>query len=55
LRTARDLATLLADRGQRENGRALQPVYAQFSEGFDTADLKAAGRLLAALDGTETH
>jgi predicted ATPase len=58
LRTAMDLATLLADRGQRENRRAqLQPVYAQFSEGFDTADLKAAGRLLAGLgrDGDSTR
>jgi predicted ATPase/DNA-binding winged helix-turn-helix (wHTH) protein len=50
LRTARDLAKLLADQGQTENGRTLlQSVYAEFSEGFETADLKAAEDLLATL------
>ena len=50
LRTARDLAKLLADHGQSENGRTLlQAVYAGFSEGFETADLKAAEELLATL------
>jgi predicted ATPase/DNA-binding winged helix-turn-helix (wHTH) protein len=50
LRAATDLAALLADRGRRKRGRAvLQPVFAQFSEGFDTTDLKAAERLLANL------
>jgi predicted ATPase len=50
LRTAVDLATLLADQGRRENGRALlQPVFEQFAEGWDTADLKAAGRALSNL------
>jgi hypothetical protein len=50
LRTAVDLATLLADQGRRENGRALlQPVFEQFVEGWDTADLKAAERVLSIL------
>ncbi|HXC26738.1 MAG TPA: hypothetical protein VNV38_02195 [Stellaceae bacterium] len=50
LRTATDLARLLADRGQRENARAvLRPVFDQFVEGFDTADLKSAVRLLEVL------
>jgi len=50
LRTAVDLATLLADQGRRENGRALlQPVFEQFVEGRDTADLKAAERVLSNL------
>ena len=50
LRTAVDLATLLADQGRRENGRALlQPVFEQFVEGWDTADLKAAERVLSNL------
>jgi tetratricopeptide (TPR) repeat protein len=50
LRTACDLATLMADRGERERARELlQPVFAQFTEGFDTADGKAAERLLAGL------
>jgi predicted ATPase len=50
LRTATDLAALLASRGQSERGRVLlQPVFEQFTEGFDTADLKAAERTLASL------
>jgi predicted ATPase/DNA-binding winged helix-turn-helix (wHTH) protein len=50
LRTARDLAKFLADHGQIENARTLlQSVYAGFSEGFETADLKAAEDLLAVL------
>ena len=50
LRTARDLAKLLADQGQTEKGRTLlRPVYAGFSEGFETADLKAAEEMLATL------
>ena len=50
LRTARDLAKLLAERGDSETGRTLlQPVYAGFSEGFETADLRAAEELLASL------
>ena len=50
LRTATDLATLYAGQGQSARGRALlQPVFEQFVEGSDTADLKAAERLLATL------
>jgi tetratricopeptide (TPR) repeat protein len=50
LRTATDLAALWADLGKPKRGPALlQPVYEQFTEGFDTADLKAARRLLARL------
>jgi tetratricopeptide (TPR) repeat protein len=50
LRSAIDLARLLAARGQADSARAvLRPVFEQFVEGFDTADLKAAERLLATL------
>jgi predicted ATPase len=50
LRAAVDLAALLAARGRRESARTLlQPVFEQFVEGFDTADLKAAERLLETL------
>jgi predicted ATPase len=50
LRTATDLAALFAGQGRSESGRALlQPVFKQFAEGLDTADLTAAGRLLATL------
>jgi hypothetical protein len=50
LRTAVDLAALLAGQGRSENARALlRPVFEQFVEGLDTADLKAAERLLATL------
>jgi hypothetical protein len=50
LRTAVDLAALLAGQGRRESGQALlRPVFEQFAEGWDTADLKAAERLLASL------
>jgi predicted ATPase/DNA-binding winged helix-turn-helix (wHTH) protein len=50
LRTAMDLATLLAAHGKSESARELlRPVFEQFVEGFDTSDLKAAERLLATL------
>jgi predicted ATPase len=50
LRTAIDLAALWAAQGQRDRARAiLQPIFEQFVEGFDTADLKAAEHLLAML------
>jgi predicted ATPase/DNA-binding winged helix-turn-helix (wHTH) protein len=50
LRTAVDLAALLVGQGRSERARALlQPVFEQFVEGSDTADLKAAERLLASL------
>jgi predicted ATPase len=50
LRTAIDLAAFWASRNRREAARALlPPVFEQFVEGLDTADLKAAKRLLATL------
>ena len=50
LRTAMDLATLYSGRGRPGSGRALlRPVFEQFGEGLNTADLKAAERLLAKL------
>jgi predicted ATPase/DNA-binding winged helix-turn-helix (wHTH) protein len=50
LRTAIDLAKLMAAQGRREDARALlEPVLAWFVEGRDTVDLKAAERLLATL------
>lgn len=50
LRAGVDLAALLAAQGRRESARALlQPLFEGFSEGLETADLKAAGRLLATL------
>ena len=51
LRTAIDLARLQANRGKREDGRALlQPIVERFTEGRDTHDLQTAERLLAELD-----
>jgi predicted ATPase/DNA-binding winged helix-turn-helix (wHTH) protein len=48
LRAATDLATLWVGDGRARDARALlQPVFEQFSEGLDTADLMAAERLLA--------
>jgi predicted ATPase len=50
LRAATNLARLLSDQGRSVDAIALlQPVYDQFTEGFDTADLKAAKALLNAL------
>jgi predicted ATPase len=50
LRAACDLARLWADRGERRNARdMLAPIYGWFTEGFNTADLKAAKALLAEL------
>jgi len=50
LRAAVDLAALWASQGQSERARALlQPIVEQLAEGLDTADMKAAGRLLATL------
>ena len=47
LRTAIDLATLLAEKGYRQRGtETLQQTFEQFTEGFDTVDLKAAKRQL---------
>jgi predicted ATPase/DNA-binding winged helix-turn-helix (wHTH) protein len=51
LRTAVDLAALMAAQGRSESARALlQPVFERFVEGSDTADLRAAKRLLASFD-----
>ena len=50
LRAATSLARLLRDQGRTAEATArLQPVYDRFTEGFDTADLKAAKALLDAL------
>jgi hypothetical protein len=48
LRSATDLAALWASQGRSHDAHALlQPVFEQFVEGSNTADLKAAERLLA--------
>jgi predicted ATPase len=50
LRAATSLGRLLQRQGQREDARRqLAEVYAWFTEGFDTADLKDARALLEAL------
>jgi predicted ATPase len=50
LRAATSLARLLRDRGRSVDAIAvLQSAYDRFTEGFDTADLKAAKALLDAL------
>jgi predicted ATPase len=47
LRAATSLARLLSNQGRRADAAALlQPVYDQFTEGFATADLRAAMALL---------
>jgi predicted ATPase len=51
LRGAVSLAHLLSAQGRRdEAGDLLAPVYAWFTEGFDTPDLKEAKALLKALN-----
>jgi predicted ATPase/DNA-binding winged helix-turn-helix (wHTH) protein len=50
LRTATDLAKLMAAQGRRDDARALlEPVFTWFAEGMDTDDLKVAERLLTTL------
>ena len=50
LRAAADLAGLWAAQGDAARARAFfQPVYAQFVEGLDTADLRTANQLLESL------
>jgi predicted ATPase len=50
LRAATSLARLRHDQGRSEEATALlRPVYDRFTEGFDTADLKAAKALLDTL------
>ena len=47
LRAATSLARLWCDQGKRVDAHdLLAPVYGWFTEGFDTADLKAARTLL---------
>jgi predicted ATPase len=47
LRAARDLATLWAERGERQRAEdLLAPTYGAFTEGFDTLDLVEARTLL---------
>jgi predicted ATPase len=51
LRTACDLAKLWQGKGRREEAlRLLQPIYTQFTEGFDTADLRQAKLILDSLE-----
>ena len=50
LRTATDLAALWMGKGRFAAAEALlRPVFERSHEGVDTADVKAAGRLLAKL------
>jgi class 3 adenylate cyclase/tetratricopeptide (TPR) repeat protein len=50
LRATTSLARLLAEGGRRDEARrSLHKIYAWFTEGFDTADLRAARGLLDAL------
>ena len=50
LRGAMSLARLLAKKGRRDDARAtLAPVFAQFTEGLDTSDLREAKTLLEEL------
>ena len=51
LRAATSFARLLCDQGQAADAKALlAPVYARFTEGFETADLKTAQALLRDVD-----
>ena len=51
LRAALSLARLWHQHGQRETARnLLAPLYAWFTEGFDTPDLQEARTLLAAIE-----
>jgi predicted ATPase/DNA-binding winged helix-turn-helix (wHTH) protein len=53
LRAATSLARLLCQRGHRADAIAcLEPIYGRFTEGFETADLMAAKRIL---DDTDHH
>jgi predicted ATPase len=52
LRTAVSLSRLWLAQGKRDEARALlAPLYAWFTEGFNTADLQEARALLAVLGG----
>ena len=51
LRAAMSMARLWRDQGRRDEARDfLAPVYAWFTEGFQTLDLKQANNLLNELD-----
>jgi tetratricopeptide (TPR) repeat protein len=51
LRAAMSLTRLMRDQGRSADAvRLLQPVYGRFTEGFDTADVKAARVLLGRLE-----
>jgi DNA-binding response OmpR family regulator/class 3 adenylate cyclase/predicted ATPase len=53
LRTACDLASLWRSKGRADEAlQLLQPIYAQFAEGFDSADLRHAKRILDELEPT---
>jgi len=50
LRAATSMARLLSDQGKRRTARdLLAPIYAWFTEGFDTSDLRKAKVLLGEL------
>jgi hypothetical protein len=50
LRSAHDLAVLLKDRGALAEARQiLVPVYEQFTDGFDSGDLRSSRQLLGQL------
>jgi TOMM system kinase/cyclase fusion protein len=54
LKAATDLSRLLSDSGTRDEAvAALAPIYAQFTEGFDTKDLLDASALLRALSNRD--
>jgi predicted ATPase/DNA-binding response OmpR family regulator/class 3 adenylate cyclase len=56
LHTACDLASLWQGNGRaHEAVQLLQPVYAQFTEGFDAADLRHAKRILDGLEPTPSQ
>ena len=56
LRSAMSLARLLRHEGRHADAIVcLQPVYDRFTEGFGTADLIAAKRLLDELDNRTPH
>ncbi|MBV8653954.1 MAG: transcriptional regulator, partial [Alphaproteobacteria bacterium] len=56
LRAAMSLATLQRAQGQSAEAVAcLQPIYDRFTDGFDTADLIAATRLLEELSEADRH
>ena len=55
LRATMSLSKVLADQGLgKEALNLIEPVYARFSEGFDSADLVRAKELIAALTAAST-